>query len=54
MSDALSAEALVSINRAMLVASVVRGTVHTVNNILQTIGGQAEMLGQRPDIDIVP
>jgi signal transduction histidine kinase len=34
----------------MLVASVVRGTVHTVNNILQTIGGQAEMLGQRPDV----
>lgn len=34
----------------MLVASVVRGTVHTVNNILQTIGGQAEMLGQRPEI----
>lgn len=50
VSDALSADALVSINRAMLVASVVRGTVHTVNNILQTIGGQAEMLGQRPDI----
>jgi signal transduction histidine kinase len=46
----LSPDALVCINRAMLVASVVRGTVHTVNNILQTIGGQAEMLGQRPEV----
>jgi two-component system NtrC family sensor kinase len=39
---------LVRINRWVLVSSVVRGTVHSVNNILQTIGGQAEMLGQRP------
>lgn len=38
---------LVRINRWVLVSSVVRGTVHSVNNILQTIGGQAEMLGQR-------
>jgi C4-dicarboxylate-specific signal transduction histidine kinase len=45
----LSWEDLVRINRTVLVASVVRGTVHTVNNILQTIGGQAEMLGQRPE-----
>jgi C4-dicarboxylate-specific signal transduction histidine kinase len=46
----LSWEDLVRINRTVLVASVVRGTVHTVNNILQTIGGQAEMLGQRPEV----
>ena len=39
---------LVRINRWVLVSSVLRGTVHSVNNILQTIGGQAEMLGQRP------
>jgi C4-dicarboxylate-specific signal transduction histidine kinase len=35
-------------NRTALVAAVIRGTVHAVNNILQTIGGQAEMLAQRP------
>lgn len=46
---ALSNDDLVRINRAILVAAVVRGTVHSVNNILQTIGGQAEMLAQRPD-----
>ncbi|MDO8834675.1 MAG: HAMP domain-containing sensor histidine kinase [Vicinamibacterales bacterium] len=46
---ALSHDDLVRINRAILVAAVVRGTVHSVNNILQTIGGQAEMLAQRPD-----
>jgi signal transduction histidine kinase len=46
---ALSNDALVRINRAILVAAVVRGTVHSVNNILQTIGGQAEMMAQRPD-----
>jgi C4-dicarboxylate-specific signal transduction histidine kinase len=39
---------LVQINRWVLLSSVVRGTVHSVNNILQTIGGQAEMLGLRP------
>jgi two-component system, NtrC family, sensor kinase len=39
---------LVRINRWVLVSSVVRGAVHSVNNILQTIGGQAEMLGLRP------
>lgn len=44
-----SADDLVNINRWVLVSSVMRGTVHSVNNILQTIGGQAEMLGQRPD-----
>ena len=47
-SPALSDEEIVRINRAILVAAVVRGTVHSVNNILQTIGGQAEMLAQRP------
>ena len=46
---ALSHDDLVRINRAILVAAVVRGTVHSVNNILQTIGGQAEMMAQRPD-----
>lgn len=40
---------LVSINRAILVAAVVRGTVHSVNNILQTIGGLAEMVAQKPE-----
>lgn len=39
------------VNRWVLVTSVVRGTVHTVNNILQTIGGQAELLGQRQNLD---
>jgi len=47
----LSDDDLGRINRSMLVASVVRGAVHTVNNILQTIGGQAELLGQRPTLD---
>jgi len=42
---------LLRINRWVLVSSAVRGTVHTVNNILQTIGGQAELLGQRPSLD---
>lgn len=45
----MSNDDLVRINRAILVAAVVRGTVHSVNNILQTIGGQAEMMAQRPD-----
>ena len=45
----LANEDLVRFNRAILVAAVVRGTVHSVNNILQTIGGQAEMLSQRPE-----
>jgi signal transduction histidine kinase len=43
----LSDDDLVRINRWVLVASVVRGTVHSVNNILQSIGGQAELLSQR-------
>jgi len=42
---------LARVNRWTLVAGVVRGTVHTVNNILQTIGGQAELLSQRPNLD---
>lgn len=49
MSHHLSDGDCVRINRAILVAAVVRGTVHSVNNILQTIGGQAEMLGQHPE-----
>ncbi len=46
---AFSPDDLVRMNRWALAASVVRGTVHSVNNILQTIGGQAEMLLQQPD-----
>jgi signal transduction histidine kinase len=46
----LSGETLARINRFVLVTSSVRGTVHTVNNLLQTIGGQAELLGQRDDL----
>jgi two-component system NtrC family sensor kinase len=44
-----SPDDLARMNRWALVASVVRGTVHCVNNILQTIGGQAELLLQQPD-----
>jgi two-component system, NtrC family, sensor kinase len=46
----LSGDTLARINRFVLVTSSVRGTVHTVNNLLQTIGGQAELLGQREDL----
>jgi signal transduction histidine kinase len=46
----LTGDELARINRWVLVSSSVRGTVHTVNNILQTISGQAELLGQRPDL----
>jgi len=45
-----SADTLARISRFVLVTSAVRGTVHTVNNLLQTIGGQAELLGQREDL----
>jgi len=48
---AIGGDELLRINRWVLVSSAVRGTVHTVNNILQTIGGQAELLGQRPSLD---
>lgn len=52
---ALSADDLLRINRWALAASVVRGTVHSVNNLLQAIGGQAELLAQRVgDPDEVP
>jgi signal transduction histidine kinase len=47
---ALTGSELARVNRWVLVTSSVRGTVHTVNNILQTISGQAELLGQRPDL----
>jgi signal transduction histidine kinase len=50
VTRALSGETLARINRFVLVTSSVRGTVHTVNNILQAIGGQAELLGQRDDL----
>jgi signal transduction histidine kinase len=48
---AIPDEQISRVNRWVLVTSVVRGTVHTVNNILQTIGGQAELLGQRQNLD---
>jgi signal transduction histidine kinase len=50
-SWAIPDDQLSRVNRWVLVTSVVRGTVHTVNNILQTIGGQAELLGQRTELD---
>lgn len=51
----LSADDLLRINRWALGASVVRGTVHSVNNLLQAIGGQAELLAQRiGDPDEIP
>ena len=46
----LAGDTLARINRFVLVSSSVRGTVHAVNNLLQTIGGQAELLGQREDL----
>lgn len=46
----LSGDTLARINRFVLVTSAVRGTVHAVNNLLQTIGGQAELIGQRQDL----
>ena len=50
VQHALSGDELARINRWVLVTSSVRGTVHTVNNILQTISGLAELLGQRSDL----
>ncbi len=41
---ALSDDTLLLLNRATLVAHAVRGAVHELNNVLQMIGGSAEML----------
>jgi two-component system C4-dicarboxylate transport sensor histidine kinase DctB len=41
---------LAQINRWVLGTSLVRGTVHAVNNVLQTIGSQVEILMQRADL----
>jgi two-component system C4-dicarboxylate transport sensor histidine kinase DctB len=40
----LSDDTLLLLNRATLVAHAVRGAVHELNNVLQMIGGSAEML----------
>jgi two-component system C4-dicarboxylate transport sensor histidine kinase DctB len=41
---AISDDTLLLLNRATLVAHAVRGAVHELNNVLQMIGGSAEML----------
>lgn len=35
------------LNRSVLTSSVLRGTVHSLNNMLQSIGGHVELLGMK-------
>ena len=44
----LTGDDLLTLNRQALIARVLAGTAHDVNNALQIIGGTAEMLGRAP------
>jgi signal transduction histidine kinase len=48
MGVELTGDDLLTLNRMALVARLLAGTAHDVNNALQIIGGSAELLGQSP------
>ena len=46
MNAELSADELIALNRLTLVARLLAGTAHDVNNALQIVGGSVEMLAR--------
>jgi two-component system, NtrC family, sensor kinase len=45
-----TADDLITLNRAVMVARLLSGMAHEVNNALQVIGGTVELLEEHPDI----